>query len=356
MQSLFGRYIWFRLFSGKDANQLKLVLVVPPKPFVYVCSKLHEIEHGDASIAHKSNTNIGQVDICDSLAKFAAVGPLNIFFFQSDMVQGMKHCLEDVQRFHYNLFRFMHNKYNHINDKDARDTHGARVDFGIGQIQRDPMRFINKDDGSHHKLPHCNLTVLDEMDHDLRSEIELTLHYFDKQMNTYCNKKCGDLVRSQIVQQIFEAAGWAGPKMKWEYVNISIRSSKDTLKAHRDTKNDRRSGYDHATVYSFLIPSGGEIYRVVIVMTFRTTVGSVMERVHNLTKYKNHILDAIINGNERSGSTKRAIKKVVRTKLGNDDEWYDRVFNAALETLHSEGIIVKVKSSYKLYKSARRHR
>lgn len=332
------------------------MVVVPPQPFVYVCSKLHEIEHGDASIAHKRNSNIGQVDICDSLATFAAVGPLNVFFFQSEMVQGMEHCLGDVQRFHCNLFRFMHNKYKNINGRDTRDTHGARVDFGIGQIQCDPKRFINKDDGSHHKLPHCNLTVLDEMGYDLRSEIELTLHYFDKQMNTYRNKKCGDLVRSQIVQQIFEDAGWAGPKMKWEYINISIRSSKDTLKAHRDSKNDRRSGYDHATVYSFLIPSGGEIFRIVIVMTFRTTVGSVMERVHNLTKYRTHILDAIIHLNERSGSSKRAIIKVVRTKLGHNDDWYDRVFNAALAALLSEGIIVKVKSSYKLYKSARQHR
>ena len=105
-----------------------------------------------------------------------------------------------------------------------------------------------------------------------------------------------------------------------------------------------------------MITYDGDIFRVVIVMTFRANMGSVMDKVHYLTKYKSHILDAIIELNERSGSTKRAIKNVVRTKLGNDDEWYDRVFNAAIETLQSESVIVKLKkSSYKLCKIAYQH-
>jgi len=330
--------------------------VVPRQPFVYICCKLHEIEHGDASTAHKSNTNIGEVYICDSKTQLSAVGPLQVFFNNSDLVQDMKTSLPDVQRFHTNLFHFMHNKYIHINDKDARDTRGARVDFGIGQIQHYPTIYMNKVDGLRHRLPHCNLRVLEEMDHELSTDFVLTLQYFDKKVNSYRNRKCRDHVRTQIVNQIFEEAGWTGPNMKWEYVNISIRSSKDTLKGHRDSKNDRRTGYDHAAVYSFLITYDGDIFRVVIVMTFRANMGSVMDKVHYLTKYKSHILDAIIELNERSGSTKRAIKNVVRTKLGNDDEWYDRVFNAAIETLQSESVIVKLKkSSYKLCKIAYQH-
>jgi len=331
--------------------------MVPLQPFVYICSKLHEIEHGDAPITHESDTNSGVVNICDSQTQLSAIGPLNVFFGHSDLVQDMKNCLPDLQRFHTNLFRFMHDKYNNIIGKDTRDTCGARVDFGVGQIQHYPTSYMNKVDGLRHNLPHCNLSVLEEMDHELRNEIMLTLQYFDEKVNTCCNRKCCDPVRSQIVNQIFEDAGWGGPKMNWEYVNISIRSTKDTLKRHRDTKNDRRSGYDHAAVYSFLIPYDGDIFRVVIVMTFRTNMGSVVDRVHYLTEYKNHVLDAIIELNDRWGSTKRAIKNVVRTKVGNNDEWYDKVFNVAIETLHSEGVIVKVnKSSYKLYKSAHQHR
>ena len=194
------------------------------------------------------------------------------------------------------------------------------------------------------------------MDQELSNEIIRTLQYFDEKVNTFSNRKCCDTVRSQIVNQIFEDAGWSGPKMKWEYINISIRGSQDTLNGHRDSKNDRRSGYNHAAVYSFLTPYDGDIFRVVIVMTFRTNMGSVMDRVHYLAEYKTHILDAIIEL-DRWGSTKRAIKNVVRRKVGNNDEWYDKVFNVAIETLHSEGAIAKVKTScYKLCKSACRHR
>ena len=330
--------------------------MVPHQPFLYICSNLHEIEHGDASTTHKSNTNIGEVYIRDSQTQLSAVGPLKVFFNHSDMVQGMNICLPDVQRFHTNLFHFMLNKYKCINGKDKRDTCGARVDFGIGQIQHYPTIYINKVDSLRHILPHCNLRVLEEMDHELSTEFALTLQYFDKNVNSYRDRKCRDHVRTQIVNQIFEKAGWTGPKMKWEYVNISIRSSKDTLKGHRDSKNDRRSGYDHATVYSFLRTYDGDIFRVVIVMTFRTNMGSVMDKIHYLTKYKSHILDAIIELKERVGSTKRAIKSIVRTKLGNNDEWYDKVFDVAIETLQSESVIVKVKkSSYKLCKIARQH-
>ncbi len=122
-------------------------------------------------------------------------------------------------------------------------------------------------------------------------------------------------------------------------VSTAVRNKSRTT-VHYSVQNPARNQYEQ------------EIFRVVIVMTFRTTVGCLMERVQNLRRYQTHILHAIVELDESSGSNKRAIKKAIRTKLGNNNEWLDNVFKAAVDALHSERVIVKVNSCYKIYKGA----
>ena len=267
--------------------------------------------------------------------------------------------MRDMLHFHMKLFGFMVSKYNNTKrKKESRDTGGYRIDFGINQIQPNYLIHTDKDE-LQHKLPHCNLSALIDMDHDLRSDIVSLLHYFDVEVNSD-REKCRDPVRSKIVRKIYKAAGWLGPAIKWEYINISIRSRKDTLNKHRDEKNDRRASYNHGTVYSFLIPTIDDIYRIAIVMTFRSSVGAMIDRVHHLSRYRQDIIQTIIDLNERSviehnkrshsgrGSTKREVKKFMRNELNKNDEWYDSVFNKAIETLQDEGVIVEHKQYYNI--------
>lgn len=334
--------------------------MVPDKPFVYVCNKLHIIKHGDAATKDSMNSSNDVVRICDSKEeRVSAVGPMRVYFNHSGMVQGLEQDHPNIAQFHQSLFEYLFAKYN-PKRKEKRDSGGFRDHFGINQIQNaiiDPIPQYYTDGGNHsHQLPHCCLRTFNEMNAELKSGMLNLLGYFDKKFN---KDRCKDSKRSEIVRQIFQAAGLKGYDMDWEYIDISIRSWTDTLEEHTDTKNDRRSGYDHAAVYSYLVKKNNNIFRVVIVMTFRTDLGSVMDRVHHLTAYKTHILAAIGVLNAKD-SDKRSIKKLVKERIkmedrmkhiNNDNRFYDKVFDLAIETLEKKDKVIKVNGTTKKKKS-----
>mgnify|MGYP000571202390 CR=1 FL=1 len=315
-----------------------------------MCEKLHNIKHGDAATKDRKKASTKEVDICDSKEEPSpVVGPLTVYFNHSSLVQGLKDLPNiAIAKFHKSLFDFLFVQYS-TKRKGKRDSAGFRDHFGINQIQNatvDPMPQYYTDGGNYrHKLPHCCLRTFNNMNAELRSGMTNLLGYFDKKLN---RDRCRDSKRSEIVRQIFRAAGWECYDMDWEYIDISIRSWTDTLEEHTDTKNCRRSGYDHAAVYSYLFKKNNNIFRVVIVMTFRTDLGSVMDRVHSLTAYKSQILMAIGSSSEED-SDKKSIKEFVTDQikmadrsmrlLNKDNKLYDNVFKKAFESLEKDKLI-----------------
>ena len=133
--------------------------MVPDKPFVYVCNKLHNIKYGDAATKDRMKVSMKEVDICDSKEE-AAVGPLEVYFNHSGLVQGLEQDLPNIALFHQSLFHFLFDKYT-AKRKGERDSGGFRDHFGINQIQNakiDPKPKYYTDEGDHpHHLPHCCL-------------------------------------------------------------------------------------------------------------------------------------------------------------------------------------------------------
>ena len=71
----------------------------------------------------------------------------------------------------------------------------------------------------------------------------------------------------------------------FEYVDIVLRSADERLNMHMDHKNDWREGYNYVAVYSYLSADDeGHDFRVAIICTFRSSMGSVMDRIRQLEK------------------------------------------------------------------------
>ena len=64
--------------------------------------------------------------------------------------------------------------------------------------------------------------------------------------------------------------------------------------------------------------------------------------------YKAGIIKAITGLKERSGSSSIAIKKTMQASMPTDKKWMNAMFLAALKKMVADGVLVKVKSSYKL--------
>ncbi len=88
----------------------------------------------------------------------------------------------------------------------------------------------------------------------------------------------GDAERYKVVEQYMTNACFEGMYCPWEYIGITVRKGNDILLKHMDHKNDAREGYQHMAVYSYLYKWNGEVYRVTLVLTFRQTVGSLVQK------------------------------------------------------------------------------
>ncbi len=63
----------------------------------------------------------------------------------------------------------------------------------------------------------------------------------------------------------------------FEFFDV-IMTRNTTLQKHTDPKNDHRKGYNVCTVYSYVVNLDGVDYKVSIIMTTRTTVGSACDK------------------------------------------------------------------------------
>lgn len=270
----------------KENVVCQINLLIPQSHFVYTCQNLHAIPHGDERIQEKTNLDsvlkCSGVDVVDVITS-TQVAPITAYYSSSELMMGIARRVKDIDSMQMHLFDHLFDIYEVGKANGSRDSNGARVDFGLGQIQSTSKTFLDKR-GKRHRLPHCNLNSFHLMNDALQAELSELLLYFHWELN---GKKgphngCNDDWRTEFVSNIFHDAGWVGPFLGWEYINVSLRSAEDTLHKHFDSKNDRRLGYNHAAVYSFVHSHSNKEYRVVIVMTFRNSMGCFMDSVRDM--------------------------------------------------------------------------
>jgi hypothetical protein len=273
---------------------------IPRHSFLYTCQNLHKVPHGDASLSNKNKLdqrfqgkNIRVIDICDT-GKRTPVGSrsssvlgLNVYYQDSDVMQHLNESV-DEKTFQDELFQHLLKKYKPCGGKQSRDSFGVRIDFGLGQGQSTSMMYEDKagricedKDGKPIRFPFCNMTKLFEMDDSLQSKISDLLRFVQKHIPI--PEQRGD--RSERVRELFRKECLKENRMFiFEYVDIALRRADERLNMHMDHKNDWREGYNYVAVYSYLSADQGHDFRVAIICTFRSSMGSVMDRIKTISR------------------------------------------------------------------------
>ena len=276
---------------------------IPQCSFLYTCQNLHKVPHGDESLPNKNNLdqtfqdeNIRVIDICETGKRTPAVVgslsssvlDLNVYYQDSKLMQHLNESI-DEKTIQDELFQHLLKKYKQCRGKHSRDSDGVRIDFGLGQVQRYSMMYKDKagriyknKHGKPIRFPFCNMRNLFEMDDSLQSKISDLLKFVQEHIPIPEPK--GD--RSERVRELFRKEGLKEDRMFiFEYVDIVLRSADERLNMHMDHKNDWREGYNHVAVYSYLSADDeGHDFRVAIICTFRSSMGSVMDRIRQLAK------------------------------------------------------------------------
>jgi len=271
----------------EDKVTCQINLYIPKDHFVYTCHDLHTIPHGDENMQSKPKADsvlkasgVAVVNISTS----SSVEQLNAYYPESELTSGIASYVGDVNRLQQQLFHHLFERYQAGMSNGSRDSNAARVDFGISLQQPTSRFYSDSRSGLVLRLPFCNLKPFMLMNDVLKTDLSNLLLYFHQQVNRQKGhqRKCNDDKRSELVHDLFQKNGWIFPFVGFEYINLSLRSNEDTLNKHFDSLNDRRRGYNHAAVYSFLYSHCNRTYRAVIVMTFRNIMGCFLDKLRQL--------------------------------------------------------------------------
>lgn len=167
------------------------------------------------------------------------------------------------------------------NDRDIRDNSKAiRFNLGFKQGQLSSVRYMGQNDI---KIPTVVILPFIEMESRLREctgdLFEVCFRYLQLKDDTLANNPLRELItHSHLTSPCFP-----GKRVGFEYYNVSMRDmSSDILGKHMDHLNDWRVGYNHCMVYSYFVPYREKLYCITIVMTFRRSIGSIVEKIAKL--------------------------------------------------------------------------
>ena len=167
--------------------------------------------------------------------------------------------------------------------KSKRDSGDdvVRIYIGFARVQKNSENTI--DGISIPKLHIDGKKFLSEM--TVRNPILLAdfgnlLSYFSQllcDMYVSCTMKSE---RTTINKKYFTCNYWPELDIIFEFIDVNIKKCDRGLLMHFDKMNDWRKGYNKSVVYSYVMEQNDDIYKVTLVMTFRKSIGSLMERVN----------------------------------------------------------------------------
>jgi hypothetical protein len=150
------------------------------------------------------------------------------------------------------------------------------LDFGFGRIQRKSMQLNWKFNKT--TMPGINTKSFDKFSPKTKAQLMILFEaatqftskwYEDSFSDHERNIRCAGYLNSQM--------GFPGSRSLFEYFMMVI-SRNTVLSKHCDVKNCHRPGYNICCVYSYYVHVGGQEYKVSIIMTTRTTVGSAFNK------------------------------------------------------------------------------
>ena len=270
---------------------------------IYTCTDLHSRHHG--SIHHKdiANKNIlyEAVGISNKTLSLSSTGRRCVakhddvtvafegaaYFKNLRKVMSSK-CKVDLAHFEYSLASHVLScgKTRDIvrcngNLDPTQYSVNIRITFFFGRIQNAGNLLF---DGA--TFPGVNVKSFESIPPALKNQLNILFQdstLFTKSWikesfpNAARNAKCAGHLNAKM--------GFPKSTSLFEYFDVIICRN-TVLRKHMDEKNDHRKGYNICTVYSYCVMLNGEEYKISIIMTTRTTVGSACDKagMHNHLK------------------------------------------------------------------------
>ena len=264
---------------------------------MYSAQNLHCVAHGSIGLNDLLKLRLPKLDKCimNSLYGNSRSGVIKkngiqvVFLKQNSSITLNKSMIGGLDSFDKDIVSHLINFYRR---KDPQRLSGkvlneiasytTRCSFGFGRIQKTEHPgtwFINNV-----KQPTLNCTSFQGFPSSLKERLNIVMEQstkFAMTMNPHCFT---DHTRNTLFSKKMNTRmGFRDSQSKFEYTEI-VLSHNCVLKEHIDFKNDHRHGYNSCIVYSSFPMLSGVEYRLSIIMTSRTTVGSSLEKARKASQ------------------------------------------------------------------------
>jgi hypothetical protein len=259
---------------------------IDPIGQIYAVKNLDVTPHGAADIKKKeendhvlNQNNITVIDLDDheiaSGVEFVGSTALNMTSESNVMKDLMSKFNEPLRK---ELARYVLDNGKSSANRDNDDA--KRIYFGFGRVQKSSSYFGGV------KIPTFNSFHLKRMSKDLRNGLAIVLSAGQRCLDKFyedSGEEIGkDEIRCNHVQDVWRSA-LPDSLIDWdtiEFVDVNIRSQGELLR-HCDYLNDYRQNHNGCVVFSYSITIDNQLYRVVMVMVSRMSVGAAFDKVHS---------------------------------------------------------------------------
>ena len=269
---------------------------------IYCSDNLHSNWHGSMDISDVSNTNIlmdhvgiKHQEICHENSGQTGLSKhedIVVAFQHASIFSKLERSLS-VQASMWGMTRFEHDLTKHLllhgGVKDTvrmngkinpnKEAFSYRAQFGFGRIQ--PAAYGLNWHLENTIMPSVSTKHFLDMPNSLRQALMVIFEHTTEFTRKHDKKVFSNIKRNQkCAGYLNNLLGFPGSKSLFEYYDI-VLSHNTILRKHCDQKNCHRHGYNKCCVYSFFHNLENIEYKVSIVMTTRTTIGSAFERYQN---------------------------------------------------------------------------
>ena len=156
---------------------------------------------------------------------------------------------------------------------DTIKSVNIRLQFFFGRIQKKGNLILNG-----MTFPGINIKAFQAIPTLLKKQLVILFEYSTTFTKSWLKDSFQNRSRNaQCAGYLNAALGFPKSTSLFEFFDV-IMTRNTILQKHTDQKNDHRKGYNICTVYSYVVNLDGAGYKVSIIMTTRTTVGSACDK------------------------------------------------------------------------------
>ena len=262
---------------------------------LYTCTDLHSRPHGSIHHNDISNKNVlyQSLGINHKILSIARSGPrrvskhddVTVAFDGAAFMKNLRRALFSKCKVELSSFEKSFTRHVLSRGKtrdlvrcngtldDTNTSVNIRLQFYFGRIQKRGNLVLN---GT--TFPGVNVKAFQSMPPVLKKQLVILFENSTTFTKSWIKDSFQNKSRNaQCAGYLNAAMGFPNSTPLFEFFDVVVTRN-TTLQKHTDHKNDHRKGYNLCTVYSYVVTLNGADYKVSIIMTTRTTVGSACDK------------------------------------------------------------------------------